>query len=1671
MALGGPQQQTILCVLLVHAGTVVSTDRLIDEVWGDDPPDSARRTLQSSIARLRRALNVETELLQGHPPGYVLDVDASAVDSLAFATIVEEAAPVRSTDPAAAAETLRQGLATWGGRPFDGLADTSPSLYTEAVRLEELRLTAIEQRIECDLSVGRHRELVAELEYLTTEFPLRERFWHELMSALYRCGRQADALRSYQKARHVLATELGIEPGRELQQLEDAILRQDSQLAAGSDAATATIPSGPPQPGQTIRGYELRELVETRPCESVFRAYQPTMGREVAVTAIGPAVANQPEFIRRFDDEVRRIARLEHPHIAPVYDFWRDPTGAFVVSRWMGGMRLRSAIERGPWRWDTALAAVGQVGEALQSAHRRGVAHAHLTSSDVVVDESGNTHVTGFQHSLVALGEACPGNELACSGAQAHRKDTRALGRLLLEVVTGTPGPERDTDRDSWTAHQLARLPGDVPSTVAELMRRAASETDCAFAAPDELVVAIEDVLQARTPPGSRRDERVENPYKGLQPFREADAQDFFGRDDLVDQLVAALAGGSGGRFVAVVGPSGCGKSSAVRAGLVPAVRRGAICGADRWFVVTMVPGRYPFEELAAALMRVAVAPDPGLLELLTSDETGIRRAVNRLLPVDDGDLLIVLDQMEELFTLTDSPTRTEFIAGLVNAVTAPESRVRVVATLRADFYDRPLHHHQLGRLVHDGLVTVIPLTPHELQQAITGPATRVGVAVEPDLVARLIADVADRPGTLPLLQYGLTELFDARDSGPLTLDAYEAIGGIDAALGQRAEEVFGTLPDPARRATRELFLRLVAIGETAQATRSRVSRRTLTTMPYGAAMARAIETFAAARLLELDADPVSGLPTVQVSHEAIFRAWPRLDQWIDSTRGVLHAQRRLAAAVADWADHDRNEDYLATGSRLVEFETLEANTDLGLLPLEREYIAVSRRHRDAVHRRIARRRRAITAALLAAFIVAGVFALVAVAQRRTAETEARVALARELAAESVAALDVDPEVSVLLALEAVDATAKAGEAVLAEAEQALHLAVQANRLTLTIPDATVGAFGPDGMTYAAGDELGAVRVRNLSTGVAQELPEPHDGPVTALTFDPGGDRVISASRDKSAKVWDLRTGAVRTFWGHLDDVLDVAVSADGRLLATTSGDGTARVWDLASGTGDELLVETDATAAVAFDPTGTRLAVANPFRPEVRVIDPLTGATITSLAHASLVGDLVFVGDGSRLGGASRDGTVIVWEVDSGTEAATYNVASLAIDFSSRGDALATAGDDGVVRVWDTTSGLEMLRLPGHRGQVTSVSFHPNGATLASAGVDGTARVWDISPEGGREVATLVGITDPTRLAFSGDSRYLAGAGAGAPGAVIWNTETWTVRHEVDGASDVAVSPDGASFATIAEGGVATVWNTDSGEPLFLLRRDATPSAIDISTAIAFTPDGRLLITGDKVGSVRVWAADSGRAVETMAGTHFGAVGGLEIDAAGRYVLSISSEDVDPPRVWDIATGREVSTPTPMGRAANTPATGPVTAAALSPDGEMVLIGGADGVTRAWRAETAAALDVPIMVGSGTVRAIAYSAAGERIATAGDDGSVRIWDAATGDLLMRWPVHVGGVTDVAFSADGRFLASTGRDGIVRVYLAQVEDLVDLARSRAARALTDDECWRYLHLEACRPTE
>jgi DNA-binding SARP family transcriptional activator len=616
---------------------------------------------------------------------------------------------------------------------------------------------------------------------------------------------------------------------------------------------------------------------------------------------------------------------------------------------------------------------------------------------------------------------------------------------------------------------------------------------------PSPELVRLEAQILAQDPglqplPAGRgaRAGRARNPYKGLRAFGEADRGDFFGREALVARLVSRLEGvAHAGRLLAVVGPSGSGKSSVVRAGLIPALQANAGADGGRWRTATMVPGVAPVRELAAALATAGhpVAEAAADRAELTGDLAAVLGAA---LPTDGSRLLLVIDQLEELFVLVDEEARDRFLAGLAAALTAPGTPLVIVATLRADFLHVPLGLADVGELIRRGTELVAPLTRAELERAIVRPAEAVGVEVEPALVVEIVNDVEHRPGVLPLLEYALTELFDRSDGRRLTRDGYAAIGGAIGALGRRADEAWQSLDASGRELAQQVLLALVELADAGVATARRVPRNDLESLaPVGdrGRVGAILDDLGRRGLLTFDRDRVSGAPTVEIPHEALLLHWRRLADWIEDLRDDLRMRLRLADTAHEWEEAGRSPGDLAAGARLDRFEAWAHGTRLRLTETEQAFLSASVAERDRLRKLESERaaherglegrarvvRRALVAVLVVGIVLAGGLSAALVGEQQAAVEQDSVAAARQLASWSIASLGTNPQLSVLLALEAADATVSRGY-VVEEAYDALHWALQDAQVTYPAGQLPVGVRaapdGPRGVYLVAPEEL-----------------------------------------------------------------------------------------------------------------------------------------------------------------------------------------------------------------------------------------------------------------------------------------------------------------------------------------------------------------------------------------------------------------------------------------------------------------------------------------------------------------------------------------------------------------------------------------------------------------------
>ncbi|MFN2103427.1 MAG: LuxR C-terminal-related transcriptional regulator, partial [Candidatus Promineifilaceae bacterium] len=917
------------------------------------------------------------------------------------------------------------------------------------------------------------------------------------------------------------------------------------------------------------------------------------------------------------------------------------------------------------------------------------------------------------------------------------------------------------------------------------------------------------------------------NPYKGLQAFEPADSRDFFGREALVEELLARLSKNGSTRFLAVVGPSGSGKSSLIKAGLIPAFWQGKLAGSEKWFIVNMQPGARPLDDLEIALTRIAADQAPNLRRHLDRDAHGLLRAAGLILPNDESELLLVIDQFEEIFTLVEEEAARDHFMNLIRgAVSDPRSRVRVIIALRADYYDRPLQYPAFGELVRGHLETLLPLSAEELERAIVYPAQGVGVSFEPGLVATIIEDVNYRPGTLPLLQFALAELFEQREKRTLTREAYQALGGAAGALARRAEALYQEQDAVGREAIRQIFLRLVSVVEQQAGTASDIvsvantRRRVLRSELLSVAadpdqLDEIIDTFAAYRLLSLDHDPATRAATVEVAHEAILREWERLRGWLEESLVDLGLHRQLQRAARDWVASGGEPSFLLRGARLDSLQTWAGESSLVLSGVERQFLetsidqreqrAAAERERQEQESRLEGRakfrlRALLVISALALLVVTGliVTTLFFSQQQRQAETFAQLTLARDLVTKSQANLQVDPELSALLALQAAEQYQGVDEDLPPELENLLHQVAQAEAVLYTFHTSGPIAFALDGSVMAVGNEESILRAWNPLTGQDKWGLVRYQGrnqEIGDLAFSPDGDLLATASPDGYLKVWIAATGEEIGFIDRPEGFTGVAFNPVSEEMLTIGSDESVHLWDLTqlAGTNKSEPVEiidpvlfaqtTSPATTVVYSPDGQNVAMFVPGT-GIIIVDAASGEQRLEIpVVGALTDSLAFSPDGHYIAGRSGDLDVTLWDAVTAEELLTVSDSSSItnVAFSPDGRYITTANNNGQVTLWDMGSGAAAVSLSGHAGRILGMAFHPNGRLLATSAADGLTRIWDLD-QAGSELFTIAAHDGRAySVEYNADSSLFASAGDDG-WVKLWDAETGTLLHALPG-------------------------------------------------------------------------------------------------------------------------------------------------------------------------------------------------------------------------------------------------------------------------------------------------
>lgn len=1331
----GPQRRRLLALLACRVGHVVSADALIDAMWGDDPPATAAKTLQSHVVRLRQSLAPAGDPIETGPGGYRLAILPEATDVGEFERCAAHgSAELRLGHAAAAAQLLEAALELWRGPALMEFADDEFA-RSASVALEERRHVAIEDLAEARLATGDAASVVVDMEHAVATSAGRERAWALLMRALYATGRQRDALAAYQRAHAALREQFGLEPGPQLRELEQRIVTQDPTLP------TARMRAPLPTALRTV-GPLIGRADELGWVHAAWQQCCTGVGQVRSV--LGDAGSGRTRLIAELASTVvgdgGSVEYVPGATGLHVLDNGRGPGSIIdVVADRCREAPLLLVVDDVRWTPPSSIEAI----RSLASAADRMMLLLVLLATDAdgpgldLVRELDQTCATSLR--LAPLPDADVVTILRGEGVDDEAID------VAVAVADGLPGVAR-REAAAWAE----RMATDRLSSVA------ARSIDAQTAADDASATVIDEVMRlvearARRAALTGSDLIGRQPYRSLASYEAVDADLFVGRERLVAELTARVVDR---RLVAVVGASGTGKSSIVRAGLLPLARSGRLPGGTAWRATVIVPGDDPLAAIDAA----TALDDPG----------------PQLLVIDQFEEVLETDQLDAVATR------------LLDLLFDPALDARVVLAIRADRLGAIASSRALAEVIEQAQMLVGPPSTEELRRILVEPARRTGCTVEPELVSNVLADVAGHDAALPLVSAAMAEVWERRLDDTLLAASYIELGGLAAAverLGDRAVADVGAADVPRLR---DVMLSLVDVTDEGTWVRRRIPEDGL---PPGSG--RAVDALVDARLVTR----VDG--SLDVVHEVLFTAWPLMASWLHEARADLVLERDIRAAARIWDDAGRTDDGVLRGGRLQTATEWAARSDR-VSELAAALLAASHEVADQDHRsvreQLARERRG-SRRLRGALAVAAVLLVGAVAGSVVAVRNGRHAQEqRERADEQRQQADGQRQQADEQRRRADDAAADAGAAAdLAEQRRAdaqtlrlvaesrsnldrdlplsLLLAVEANRDT-----DSVEARGA--LLSALSHNVSSVRAAPAACCAPPELPSVNTslgGFIAGPARAPNGIVASADGKVVATSGWnpgsstgqvlvfdtDERTLLRRVSASRVNLVLLISMSPDGHTLLITDDDG---VRALSVDTGElvpmDLGLLGDVPAVNAFFTNdGTRIVVAagdgglHLF--DASSLRPLDVA----LPHTSLAG---MAPDGTlAIAGSSFEAVFV--DVATGHEVRRVpleppgDVQPANYRFSSDMRWLVGGEPNGRLVVWDLTDG-SLVGDPNARPQVVgSLAFDPSTpAILAIGTVDGLITMYDVAAERtvGRPARVQVGAA--RQLTFSADGRTL---------------------------------------------------------------------------------------------------------------------------------------------------------------------------------------------------------------------------------------------------------------------------------------------------------------------------
>lgn len=1187
----------------------------------------------------------------------------------------------------------------------------------------------------------------------------------------------------------------------------------------------------------------------------------------------------------------------------------------------------------------------------------------------------------------------------------------------------------------------------------------------------EQVSLLIEQIKSTFRPKGLDR----RCPYKGLDVFGEEDADLFFGREKLVDDLVKRV---NESRAVFIAGPSGSGKSSLVRAGLIHALRNGAAKNSDGWLYETIKPGRSVLDTLALAFSRLK-SPELARYFRKHVDELNVldECAESILSGRKDQHFLLFVDQFEEIFTQISKETdRLAFINLLTYAANKKDGRVIVLLAMRSDFLSNCAAYPELNDLLNNQFIQIGAMQPDELVSAIAQPALRVGLSVDPDLIAQVIHDMEGEPGALPLMQFALKDLFDSQkrdaDIAALTLYDYLKLGGIHKALERHADAAFANLNKNEQELARSIFSGLIEVGRGTQDTcRTAIFDELIPVNSDKDKIEIVVRKLADARLVTTDEH--AGKDIVTISHEKLIDAWPWLRKMVNQNREAIALHNEIVRDAKEWEEHRRDAGYLYRGARLANaLENLELKKilpgDLALLFIETGAKAYADDLKETKKREFQLQRRSVY--LTMTLIVAVFAAITAIFFGVKSQQQVKIALARHLAGEAQSIYEkgnAKQIIGVLLAIQSIKLFPLPDTARILQTNTIAHpISRMSHGEYAKISDVD---FSPDGIYVVSGGGEGTVRVWEALSG--KEIVRIEAGSwVDSVDFSPNGKYIVSGGCEKneaqftnvcalgSIHVWELNTGKEIVHILLSGEVKTVVFSPDGKYIVSSGcetyemifqcSQGVVGVWEAM--TGDEItqIMHNGEVSSVTFSPNGKYIVSGGCEKRDInsrcsqgiaRVWEAMTGKEVTRMIHDGEVSSTVFSPDGRYVVSGGDDFIARVWETSTGQEIAhlkhggSVNTVAISPDNTH----VVSGGSDNIAYVWEVSTG-SVTSYMIHDEAITYVAFSPDGMYVVSGSQDGTVRVWQAA--NGKEVSRANYDINVNDIAFSPNGKYVVIGDWGELGVIVWEIPTVnyvTTTKPVGVVTSVEFSPDGQYLTSddcepaensylnflLCKQDTVHVWDAMTGDEIANVVHGGSVNSVH------FSPDGKYILSSGCEkrdtqivnlciqSTARVWESMTGKKISEI--TFDGNMYSVRFSPNGRQLMSINGCEMKNDFYRFCEQGSvsvwDAMTGVEISRVFHE---GEVVSAAFSPDGKYMVSGGYDNTAIVW--ETMTGTEVARKSFVANVGSVSYSPDGIHIITSTDD-SIHIWEAMTGRAIVRI-VNSGHLAGI--SPDGRRLLS-----------------------------------------------